>query len=81
VIWCLMIPPSLSSVSAASASFPGRYPEVPRLLNPHVAWALGPGAVEGQAVLVQGNYDYCHYLQDGEDDRGWGCAYRCASGA
>jgi len=27
-------------------------------------------------ALVKGSYDYYHYLQDGEDDKGWGCAYR-----
>ena len=26
--------------------------------------------------LVSGVYDYCHYLYDGTDDRGWGCGYR-----
>lgn len=27
-------------------------------------------------VLVQGAYAYYHYLQGGERDKGWGCAYR-----
>ena len=27
-------------------------------------------------TLVSGDYDYCHYLYDGTDDRGWGCGYR-----
>ena len=27
-------------------------------------------------VLVKGGYEYCHYLYDGTDDRGWGCGYR-----
>ncbi|XP_032519942.2 ufm1-specific protease 1 [Danaus plexippus] len=26
--------------------------------------------------LVNGKYDYYHYLCDGFDDRGWGCGYR-----
>ncbi|CAK1550773.1 unnamed protein product [Leptosia nina] len=26
--------------------------------------------------LVNGNYEYYHYLCDGFDDRGWGCGYR-----
>ena len=33
----------------------------------------------GSAVrlsLVAGDYQYCHYLYDGQDDRGWGCGYR-----
>ncbi|ESQ45722.1 hypothetical protein EUTSA_v10010185mg [Eutrema salsugineum] len=31
---------------------------------------------EGVASLIQGSYEYYHYLQDGFDDSGWGCAYR-----
>lgn len=27
-------------------------------------------------ALVNGNYRYFHYKQDGIDDTGWGCAYR-----
>ncbi|KAK6261862.1 hypothetical protein QUC31_007678 [Theobroma cacao] len=35
------------------------------------------GGVSGGSVsLVQGSYEYYHYLQDGFDDSGWGCAYR-----
>ncbi|KAJ0106533.1 hypothetical protein Patl1_18203 [Pistacia atlantica] len=30
----------------------------------------------GLVSLVQGSYEYYHYLQDGFDDSGWGCAYR-----
>jgi hypothetical protein len=26
--------------------------------------------------VVQGRYSYHHYMQDGIDDNGWGCAYR-----
>eukprot|EP00793_Prasinoderma_coloniale_P001400 PRCOL_00005175-RA len=26
--------------------------------------------------MVRGSYEYCHYLQDRFDDKGWGCAYR-----
>ena len=25
---------------------------------------------------MSGGYEYCHYLYDGTDDRGWGCGYR-----
>lgn len=28
------------------------------------------------ACVVQGDYAYYHYLQQGEKDKGWGCAYR-----
>ncbi|CAH2064868.1 unnamed protein product [Thlaspi arvense] len=34
------------------------------------------GVSEGVASLIQGSYEYHHYLQDGFDDSGWGCAYR-----
>ncbi|XP_037493175.1 probable Ufm1-specific protease isoform X2 [Jatropha curcas] len=34
------------------------------------------GVSGGIASLVQGSYEYHHYLQDGIDDLGWGCAYR-----
>ncbi|XP_052176665.1 probable Ufm1-specific protease isoform X2 [Diospyros lotus] len=30
----------------------------------------------GVISTVQGSYEYYHYLQDGFDDLGWGCAYR-----
>ncbi|GJW04861.1 probable Ufm1-specific protease isoform X2 [Tanacetum coccineum] len=34
------------------------------------------GVQGGELSLVQGSYEYYHYLQDGYDDSGWGCAYR-----
>lgn len=34
------------------------------------------GVSGGVVSLVQGSYEYHHYLQDGFDDSGWGCAYR-----
>lgn len=30
----------------------------------------------GSASLVRGHYEYYHYRQQGEQDEGWGCAYR-----
>ncbi|VDO92208.1 unnamed protein product [Soboliphyme baturini] len=30
----------------------------------------------GIVCTVQGSYEYRHYMQDGYDDKGWGCAYR-----
>lgn len=30
----------------------------------------------GQVYLVDGLYDYYHYMQDKFNDAGWGCAYR-----
>ena len=35
--------------------------------------ATGGGGV---VRLVQGTYSYHHYMQDGFNDDGWGCAYR-----
>ncbi|CAK7336595.1 unnamed protein product [Dovyalis caffra] len=35
-----------------------------------------PSSGGGVVSLVQGSYEYHHYLQDGFDDSGWGCAYR-----
>ncbi|XP_009149826.1 probable Ufm1-specific protease [Brassica rapa] len=34
------------------------------------------GVSEGVASVIQGSYEYYHYLQDSFDDSGWGCAYR-----
>ncbi|CAN1136560.1 Probable Ufm1-specific protease [Linum perenne] len=34
------------------------------------------GVSGGVTSLVQGSYEYYHYLHDGFDDSGWGCAYR-----
>ncbi|MQM01317.1 hypothetical protein Taro_034074 [Colocasia esculenta] len=36
----------------------------------------GSGVPGGLVSLVEGSYEYYHYLQDGIDDNGWGCAYR-----
>lgn len=34
------------------------------------------GITGGTVSLVQGSYEYFHYLQEGYNDSGWGCAYR-----
>ncbi|GAB4860536.1 hypothetical protein Ancab_035697 [Ancistrocladus abbreviatus] len=34
------------------------------------------GVSGGLVSLVQGSYEYYHYLHEGFDDSGWGCAYR-----
>jgi len=45
----------------------------PRLRNVHDGLqVVGRGSIH----LVQGLYDYFHYMQDRFDDNGWGCAYR-----
>lgn len=31
---------------------------------------------DGKQYIVKGDYIYYHYMQDGFDDNGWGCAYR-----
>ncbi|CAN6342622.1 unnamed protein product, partial [Urochloa humidicola] len=36
-----------------------------------------PSSVSGGVMsLIDGSYEYYHYLHDGIDDNGWGCAYR-----
>ncbi|EFJ19119.1 hypothetical protein SELMODRAFT_419450 [Selaginella moellendorffii] len=30
----------------------------------------------GEVSVIDRSYEYCHYLQDRMDDKGWGCAYR-----
>ncbi|CAI2734590.1 unnamed protein product [Schistosoma spindalis] len=58
---------------------------VPRIVNwlgpssellvcPHEVVKQPPNV--GQTYIVTGRYTYKHYLQDGVDDRNWGCAYR-----
>ncbi|XP_020253327.1 probable Ufm1-specific protease isoform X2 [Asparagus officinalis] len=34
------------------------------------------GVSGGNLSLIDGSYEYYHYLLDGFDDSGWGCAYR-----
>ncbi|KAK3014836.1 hypothetical protein RJ639_008763 [Escallonia herrerae] len=55
----------------------------PGFLHPvSVIYELNYGETEmkqvsgGVVSLIQGSYEYHHYLQDGFDDSGWGCAYR-----
>lgn len=48
---------------------------IPLLKDVHIG--IPSSGVHGGIVsLVQGSYEYHHYLQDGFDDSGWGCAYR-----
>lgn len=35
-----------------------------------------PSGFGGRVYLVDGLYDYYHYMQDKFNDAGWGCAYR-----
>ncbi|MCO5602254.1 hypothetical protein L7F22_056383 [Adiantum nelumboides] len=47
-----------------------------RLRNVHINIPTGSGVVAGRSSIVQGSYEYYHYLQDNFNDNGWGCAYR-----
>ncbi|KAI5066454.1 hypothetical protein GOP47_0019078 [Adiantum capillus-veneris] len=47
-----------------------------RLINVHINMPTGSGVVGGRTSIVQGSYEYYHYLQDNFNDNGWGCAYR-----
>jgi hypothetical protein len=63
-------PPSSPSSAATTTT--------KKLLNVHESIPTPP-PLSGPNVttsLVQGDYEYCHYLQDGTKDAGWGCAYR-----
>lgn len=46
-------------------------PSSPLLHDPHMQLASPP-----DALIVFDNYDYYHYNVDGNNDIGWGCAYR-----
>lgn len=60
-----------SSPEAVNGGCPGRLSNVHHGIKSH---GLGKGDVTEH--LIQGNYLYCHYLQDKFNDSGWGCAYR-----
>lgn len=47
----------------------------PYLINVHEGVNSESGS-SGQYFLVDGDYEYRHYLQDKVNDNGWGCAYR-----
>ncbi|XP_028555993.1 probable Ufm1-specific protease isoform X1 [Dendrobium catenatum] len=49
--------------------------DYPYLKNVHTQIPMS-GVSEGIVSLVDGSYEYYHYLLDGIDDNGWGCAYR-----
>lgn len=46
----------------------------PYLMNVHEG--LSSDLKEGTVSLVDGDYEYRHYMQDKMNDNGWGCAYR-----
>ena len=45
------------------------------LTNVHLACTTVPKGSQDCAVVTAG-YTYYHYIVDGFDDTGWGCAYR-----
>lgn len=47
-----------------------------RLSNLHINLPTSSGVVGGHSSIIQGSYEYYHYLQDNINDSGWGCAYR-----
>lgn len=59
-----------NSLKLDENSYKSRY-----LINPHVT-VPSSGLESGKVTAVQGNYAYHHYMQDGFNDVGWGCAYR-----
>ncbi|KAH9330662.1 hypothetical protein KI387_002770, partial [Taxus chinensis] len=64
----------LASTDAASGSSTSRRGTM-RLTNVHTGLSSS-GISGGQMSLIEGSYEYYHYLQDDLDDNGWGCAYR-----
>ncbi|KAH7472531.1 putative Ufm1-specific protease [Phytophthora ramorum] len=46
------------------------------LYNVHEGIPSSGVGSQGQQALVDGFYGYYHYLQQGMNDKGWGCAYR-----
>ncbi|CAG9541080.1 unnamed protein product [Cercopithifilaria johnstoni] len=44
------------------------------LQNPHLH--IKSYKPKGKVYIISGSYNYHHYMQDGIDDSGWGCAYR-----
>jgi hypothetical protein len=46
-----------------------------KLVNVHAA-LVAPSIPGAKVCVVHGRYEYYHYLQDKENDKGWGCAYR-----
>ncbi|CAI5984453.1 unnamed protein product [Closterium sp. NIES-64] len=47
-----------------------------RLWDVHVGLPRLPHSAGSKQYLVQGSYEYYHYMQGRIDDSGWGCAYR-----
>lgn len=65
-------PSSGGNTTSSNSSKPG---SVARLADVHKGLAPS-GVKDGSLSLIDGSYDYYHYMQDRTDDSGWGCAYR-----
>lgn len=76
----LRLPPNRPLLRSANALDLGAAAEaggggaVVRLRDVHVG--LAAPDIGGTTTLLQGSYEYCHYMQDRFNDGGWGCAYR-----
>lgn len=81
---CLKLPKDRPLLRRARAKYQGDLPEEwdggcrGRLMNVHLGMKgnHGMGKESIKVEMVKGDYLYCHYLQGGEKDSGWGCAYR-----
>ncbi|KAG2498059.1 hypothetical protein HYH03_003820 [Edaphochlamys debaryana] len=70
----LLRPANALDLAAPEGAEEGGGGAVARLRDVHVG--LNAPAIGGITELVQGSYEYCHYMQDRFNDNGWGCAYR-----
>eukprot|EP00184_Porphyridium_aerugineum_P005539 CAMPEP_0184695334 /NCGR_PEP_ID=MMETSP0313-20130426/2999_1 /TAXON_ID=2792 /ORGANISM="Porphyridium aerugineum, Strain SAG 1380-2" /LENGTH=610 /DNA_ID=CAMNT_0027153769 /DNA_START=6 /DNA_END=1838 /DNA_ORIENTATION=- len=51
--------------------------KVSRLVDVHLPLCSSVSSGnQSHEYLIQGSYEYYHYMQDKFDDKGWGCAYR-----
>ncbi|CAI5979210.1 unnamed protein product [Closterium sp. NIES-65] len=75
---CLVMPsrlsPSLTHTAAPDATHASS--KGLRLWDVHVGLPRLPHSAGSKQYLVQGSYEYYHYMQGRIDDSGWGCAYR-----
>ncbi|KAL5962115.1 Ufm1-specific protease 2 [Taenia solium] len=51
-------------------------PNEKNLVSPHFLLQAPKPSSNVRCEIVRGRYTYKHYLQDGMDDKNWGCAYR-----
>ncbi|VDM17934.1 unnamed protein product [Hydatigera taeniaeformis] len=51
-------------------------PNEENLVSPHLLLPTSNLGSDVRCEVIRGRYTYKHYLQDGLDDKNWGCAYR-----